>query len=397
MTRVIAEKFNDESLNEQSQIGEAVFIALRQLKNSNLSHCLSEFAKRKHNLSDLLQLNSTIFYHHFNKTTSFISSNNVLLSLMYLFELIFDTEILRMYVRDDQKRDILPLKELKQFWNESSKDGKIMTYKLATWITNNLHMLNKQELHLIIQDMCKCSMIERKALSVIEKWLDYRMNKLLKVFAHYAALQLFIEDSNIPDLIDIINEMFYMDNKFIWASIIENLINSPLVNSSIVRQILITLHENVHCYSNFSVSISCKEMFELFLDLELKRVISNVHESSKISFNSFLSMIRYCSGDLNFYLVENFRSYLNFQSELENTIKDEYFAVVIKWMNKTITSENYHHDAKLSENTRAVFWGLKRRILADIDQPVTKLYKDEVKKLRLENGTASPITVFDAW
>ncbi|CAF3857852.1 unnamed protein product, partial [Rotaria sp. Silwood1] len=353
MTRVIAEKFNDESLNEQSQIGEAVFIALRQLKNSNLSHCLSEFAKRKHNLSDLLQLNSTIFYHHFNKTTSFISSNNVLLSLMYLFELIFDTEILRMYVRDDQKRDILPLKELKQFWNESSKDGKIMTYKLATWITNNLHMLNKQELHLIIQDMCKCSMIERKALSVIEKWLDYRMNKLLKVFAHYAALQLFIEDSNIPDLIDIINEMFYMDNKFIWASIIENLINSPLVNSSIVRQILITLHENVHCYSNFSVSISCKEMFELFLDLELKRVISNVHESSKISFNSFLSMIRYCSGDLNFYLVENFRSYLNFQSELENTIKDEYFAVVIKWMNKTITS--YPHDSEPLINLYASF------------------------------------------
>ncbi|CAF4316966.1 unnamed protein product [Rotaria sp. Silwood2] len=347
MTRVIAEKFNDELLNEQSRIGEAVFIALRQLKNSNLSHCLSEFTKRKHNLSDLLQLNSTIFYHHFNKTTSFISSNNVLLSLMYLFELIFDTEILRMYVRDNQKRDILPLKALKLFWDESSKDGKIMTYKLATSITNNLHMLNKQDLHLIIRDICKCSIIERKALTVIEKWLDYRMNKVLKVFAHYAALQLFIEDSNIPDLIDIINEMFYMDNKFIWESIIEKLINSSLVNSSIVRQILITLHENVHCYSNFSVSISCKEMFALFLDLELKRVISNVHESSKISFNSFLSMIRFCSGDLNFYLVENFRSYLNFQSELENAIKDEYFAFVIKWMNKAITS--YSNDDFLIE------------------------------------------------
>ncbi|CAF1450375.1 unnamed protein product [Rotaria sp. Silwood1] len=174
MTNIIVKKFRNESLNKQSQIEEAVFIALRQLKNSNLSHCLSEFAKRQDNLSDLLQLNSTIFFHYFNKTTSFDSSNNILLSLMYLFELTFDAEILRMYVKDNQKNDILPLKELKQFWNESSKDKKIMTYKLAIWITNNLQMLNKQDLYQIIQDMSKCSTIERKALTVIEKWLDYQ-------------------------------------------------------------------------------------------------------------------------------------------------------------------------------------------------------------------------------
>ncbi|CAF3030295.1 unnamed protein product [Rotaria sp. Silwood2] len=104
MVNIIAEKFNDESLNKQSQIVEAVFITLRQLKNSNLSHCLSEFAKRKDNLSDLLQLNSTILFCYFNKTTSFGSSNNILLSLMYLFALTFDTEILRIYVRNDKKK-----------------------------------------------------------------------------------------------------------------------------------------------------------------------------------------------------------------------------------------------------------------------------------------------------
>ncbi|CAF3757686.1 unnamed protein product [Rotaria sordida] len=340
MVNIIVEKFRNESLNKQSQIDEAVFIALRQLKNSNLSHCLSEFAKRKDNLSDLLQLNSTIFFHYFNKTISFDSSNNILLSLMYLFELIFDAEILRMYVKDHQKNDILPLKELKQLWNESSKEKKIMTYKLAIWITNNLQMLNKQDLHQIIQDISQCSMIERKALVVIEKWLDYRMDKVLKVFAYYAALQLFIEGSNIPDLIDIINEIFYNNDKFNWKSIVENLISSRLVNSNIVRQILIALHKNIHRYSNFSISISCKEMFELFLNLELKRVISNVHESSKVSFNSFLSMISYCSADLKLYLVKNFRLYLNFQSKFENAIKDEYFAVIIKWMNKNLNCCN---------------------------------------------------------
>ena len=56
-------------------------------------------------------------------------------------------------------------------------------------------------------------MIEKKALPVIEKWLDYRMNKDLRFFAHYAALQLVIEGSNIPDLIDIINEMFDTDRR----------------------------------------------------------------------------------------------------------------------------------------------------------------------------------------
>lgn len=42
---------------------------------------------------------------------------------------------------------------------------------------------------------------------------------------------------------------------------------------------------------------------------------------------------------------------------------------------------NHNHDRKLPENVQAVFCGLKRRVLADIDQPVTKLYEDEVKKI----------------
>ncbi|CAF3607673.1 unnamed protein product [Rotaria socialis] len=342
MTSTIAEKFSNESLNKQSRIEEAVFVALRQFKDSNLSHCLSDFAKRKDNLVDLLQLKSAIFYRYFNKTTSFGSSNNILLSLMYLFELIFDTEILSMYARDDKKNDILPLKELNKIWNESSKAKKTMTYNLAIWITNNLEMIDKQILLQITQDMCECLTIERKALAVIEKWLDYRADKVLKVLAHYAALQLFIEESTIPDLIDIINEMFCIRDKRSLESIVENLINSRLANSNTVRQILIMLHENVNCYSKISVKIACKETFALFLDLERKRVTSNVLRSSKISLNSFLSMASGCSYDLAPNLVENFRLYLNFRSELENSIKDEYFAVVIKWMYKNLTS--YYND-----------------------------------------------------
>ncbi|CAF1545159.1 unnamed protein product [Rotaria sordida] len=58
---------------------------------------------------------------------------------------------------------------------------------------------------------------------------------------------------------------------------------------------------------------------------------------------------------------------------------------------------NHNHDPKLPENVQAVLCGLKRRVLTDIDQPVTKIYEDEVKKFRRENGTAGPIPVFEAW
>lgn len=131
MACIIVEKFNDKSLNKQSPIKEAVFIALRQLKNVNLSDCLSKFAKQKDNLSDLFRLNSTIFFRYFNKTISFDSSNNILLSLMYLLELTFDIEMLRMNISDNHENPISPLRELKQFWNESTKSKKIMTYKFA--------------------------------------------------------------------------------------------------------------------------------------------------------------------------------------------------------------------------------------------------------------------------
>ncbi|CAM4833979.1 unnamed protein product [Rotaria magnacalcarata] len=334
MAYIIVEKFNDKSLNKQSPIKEAVFIALRQLKNANLSHCLSRFAKQKNNLSDLFRLNSTIFFRYFNKTISFDSSNNILLSLMYLLELTFDIEILRMNVSDNHENPISPLRELKQFWNESTKSKKIMTYKFAMWITKNLQTLSKQGLQPIIQDVSNCLKIERKALIVIEKWLDYRLDNFLKVFAHYAALQLFIEGSNIPDLIDIINEMFCIADRFIWKSIIENLIESPLVNSNAVRQILIILNENACCHLSFSVLVSSEEMLDLFLGLELKRVISNVQRSSTVSFNSFLSMISDRSSELKHYLLKNLPLYLNFQRILENAIKDEYFAAIIEWLSK---------------------------------------------------------------
>ena len=65
------------------------------------------------------------------------------------------------------------------------------------------------------------------------------------------------------------------------------------------------------------------------------------------------------------------------------------YVCTFKWCTRTITlknnviinlnSENQNHDLKLPENVQTVYSGLKSRILADIDQHVTKIYGDEAK------------------
>jgi hypothetical protein len=44
--------------------------------------------------------------------------------------------------------------------------------------------------------------------------------------------------------------------------------------------------------------------------------------------------------------------------------------------------EKHNHDPKLSENVQDVLCGLKRRIITDIDQPITKIYDDKVKNIQ---------------
>jgi hypothetical protein len=332
MANIIGQKLNDTSTNKQSQDQEAAFIALRQLNNPDLSQYLSEFAKQTTNLSDLLHFNSTMFYQYLTSATSFDSLNNILLLSMYLVELSFDSQILKMYTQHDHPNNILPLQELKQLWNDSAKGGKIMTIKVAVWITDRLQIASKNEIHQIIKYISICPLIEIKVLTVIEKWLDYRMDKVLNIFAHYAALQLLIEGSNISGLIDIINEMFRIDRKFCSRSILERLFNSKSVDLIIARQILVTLHQNVPYSSDVSVWIDRKETIKLILHLELERITSNVRHPSETSTRPFLLMIKGCSGDLQLYLAEHLRTFVNTQNELENTIIEEYVAVVVKWI-----------------------------------------------------------------
>jgi hypothetical protein len=88
------------------------------------------------------------------------------------------------------------------------------------------------------------------------------MDKDLSVFAHYAALQLFIGGSNIPYLMDIIEEMFHGDSWFCLISIVEHLFTAQLINLNIFRQILLTLQRNARYSSRISVYINCRDSLE---------------------------------------------------------------------------------------------------------------------------------------
>jgi hypothetical protein len=158
------------------------------------------------------------------------------------------------------------------------------------------------------------------------------MNKDLIFFAQYAALQLTIEGNNVPDLIDIINNMFNSDTELDLPYFIERLFNSRYVKSNTIRQIIIGLHRNIHYLQKTAVLIDLKETLELILSLEFERITENVHQSSTTSTKPFLCMIRVSSKDLQYYLVENLRQFVNTQNEIENNIKEEYLSVVTKWI-----------------------------------------------------------------
>jgi hypothetical protein len=84
-----------------------------------------------------------------------------------------------------------------------------------------------------------------------------------------------------------------------------------------------------------------------------------------------------------------YNNYL-YRLKRENQNGSSIHVCTFKWCSRTISikdnviiksnSENHNHDPKLSENVQTVLCGLKRRMISDADQPVTKIYEEEVKK-----------------
>jgi hypothetical protein len=332
MAKVIGEKLNTTSSDKQNNDKEAAFIALEQLNNPDLFPYLSQFANQTKNLFDLFEFNSMIFSQYFLHTTEFHSSNIILLSSMYLVELAFDIQILKLYTNNEQKNRIPSIDEFKRLWDDSWKTSYVMTFEVAIWITKNLFLLDRNEVQTIICHISMCKMIERQALSVIQNWLDYQTDKESRFFRHFAALQLVIEGSNTSQLVNIVNEIFTTDRDRRLRDIVSQLFSSQLVDISALKQISMKLYQNIDYSSRISAWIDRKEIFELILSLELERIIENEKQPSILRTRSYLLMVEGCSFDLKIYLIEYFRLLIDHKNEIKNTIKDKFIAIVIKWI-----------------------------------------------------------------
>ncbi|CAF4714216.1 unnamed protein product [Rotaria sp. Silwood2] len=252
---------------------------------------------------------------------------------MYLVELAFDIKNLEMHIYNKQKKNKIPSSdEFKQLWSDSWKTSNIMTFEVASWITDYLFMSDREEVPSIILDISVCRIVEKKALSVIHHWLDYRTDKDWRFFRHFTALQLVMDGSNTPQLIDIINEIFTIDRDFRLRYIVEQLFTSQHINITVLRQILVKLHQSIDYSSRISIWIERRETLELILNLELERIISNIRQPSTMVIRPYLLMIKGCSENLQMYLIEYLRLFADVKTEIKNPIKEKFLTIIIKWI-----------------------------------------------------------------
>lgn len=321
MIEIIGERFRETSIDRDSHSREAVLDALQQLGDS---YYLSKFFYPT-------EWNSSLLFQYFTNTISFDSTNTTFLSWLYVTELAFDIHLSQMYTEGYFENQIFYLERL-----TSQGTDKIMTYQAAIWITNYLQQPpNKDVLHEVIRIMLECLMVEKEALIIIERWLTYRDEEVFKIFAQYAALQLFIAYSEIPNLIVIINEIFSTDDELHLNSFIEYIFHSRIKDLNILSQILITWQKNLYYSSNISIWINRQDILDLILDLEREQTTQNKTEPSQLPLKSFLSIIKGCSCDLQIRLQQYLQTFIEQTSEMDDILKERHVANVIQWIIKS--------------------------------------------------------------
>lgn len=323
MVKVIVTRFGETPTDRNRHSREAVLITLKQL--GQLYYLSKSF--------DLNEWNSSLLFRWFNKATSFDSLNTTILSLIYVTELAFDAHLLQMYTNVHHKNEIFYLeRSISQGISPSSND-KIMTNEAATWITNYLQKPSSKDiLHKVITFTYECLEVEEKALAEIEKWLIYRNEEKLRIFAHYAALQLFIKHIKLPHLIDIINEILTTDDKFHLNSLLEHIFNSTVNHVTIPVQILSKWQTNLLYSSNITIWISRENIFDSILDLELKRITQNENKPPQLPSKSFLFIVKGCSYDLQVKLKQHLQTFIEQNKKENNVLKEQYVANVFQWI-----------------------------------------------------------------
>lgn len=306
------------------QAHEAAYIALRMLYNPSLASFLSQFEKQTMHMTDLFELNSTIFHRYFIETLSFDSMNTVLLSSMYLSELSLDVQILNKHSHITSPKAISLFKELKDLLTESND---VITLEIAVLITYSLKISNEKDIIDIINKISRCFTFQTNAKSMILKWLNYRTDGPWRFFAYYASLLLAKEGIIFPLVIDRIDELcnIGIDHKF--SCIIRALLELHGVNSTSPNHILTSIIRSARRSSLKSEAIiSCNEIMTLILQLEQDQL-----SADELGCKSFLTVIDGCSLELQDYLVEHLRKIINSQSLTQITAKEEYLSVIVIW------------------------------------------------------------------
>ncbi|UJR17613.1 hypothetical protein I4U23_004509 [Adineta vaga] len=299
-------KLHDTSNDKSSQ--EAAYIALRSLKH--FSDPLTKFEKQTTNLSDLLQFNSTIFHHYFTDQISFDQSNPVLLSCMYLAELTVDVDILKMFCKEKIKETGWLISEFDELFIQN-----ILTFEIATWITNYLKFSDRKHSQYIIDKIIQSDQIEKKAHLIMKQWIVYRTDADLQVFAYYAAALDIENDENTSLLIDTINN----ESKIKYGNTIKVIIKTLLESDMIVSQTNLT--KIIECASRAKLQTSaCVHSIEIF----------------KIILNHSLHIINDCSLNVQNYLAEYFNLFLE-SNHISNPTEDIHLARILQWLIVLVT------------------------------------------------------------
>lgn len=109
--------------------------------------------------------------------------------------------------------------------------------------------------------------------------------------------------------------------------------NAQNVCSSVIRQILIEVQQNIHCYSKISIQIYHKEILDFILNLQFEQILKNTSTQN-------CRLLRRCT-----ILSLRISSYIyRCRNQIEITIKTIYIATIFNWIfERLITDLTIEH------------------------------------------------------
>ncbi|CAF1369581.1 unnamed protein product [Adineta steineri] len=325
LSKIIAKQLLTIPLDEEMvENQKAVYVALNSMEDSSLNILLIEFEKQFQNVDKFSHMNSIIFHDYFTTTTSFGELDEVLLSCMYLSELIHDVKCLRKYVVCNKQQKTISLSERLRYLLNTSRE--IITLEMATLITNYIEKNYEKELGEISGRLIERIIVEKDAQPVLLQLLNLPAKESRKSLFCYIALLLAKHGSIAPNSIDYIKSFCQttIDEQFKY--IIKQYLELPCIDSEPIRQIVKTLLRCIrHSSLHIDATICSCEIMKLILQLENEERRTN---NGCVLCDSYFMLINGCSFEVQNYLLE----YLDANSKVQNSINEQRLIRIITWI-----------------------------------------------------------------